>query len=100
MSDLMLARHPHLQRDRAQISPSEQYDSAVSAFIDSFWKAHCCSPTIREIQEGCAISSTSVTRYVVLRVTKARGDMLAKDGQARGIVPVWVRNAIANAKVR
>lgn len=73
-------------------------DAAVSRFIDSFWKVNFRSPTIREIKEGCHISSTSVARTIIHRVAKTRGDHLTTDGSARGITPKWVRDAITHAQ--
>lgn len=79
---------------------SGQHDQAVSDYIDSFWKENYGSPSFREIMAACGIPSLSVTRYVVLRVARARGDWVAENGKARGIVPKWARDAITKAKVR
>lgn len=73
-----------------------RYDTAVSAFIDRYWREHCCSPTVREIANAVGISSTSVVRNTLTRVTTARGDRWIA-GAARGIIPRWVQRAIRKA---
>lgn len=76
-----------------------KHDAAVSAFIDRYWREHCCSPTVREIADGVGITSTSAVRNVLTRITSTRGDRWIV-GAARGIIPAWVREAIRKAKVQ
>jgi SOS-response transcriptional repressor LexA len=70
-----------------------KHDAAVAAFVDKFWQEHFYSPTFREIADGVGISSTSVVRNVIARVTTTRGDRWIA-GAARGIIPRWVQDAI------
>lgn len=72
-----------------------KYDDIVSSFIDEFWKREFRSPTLREIIETCGTKSTSVTRHVVRKIAKARGDVI----EGCRITPGWVIEAIRKAGV-
>ena len=53
-------------------------------FIENFLNEHHYPPTIRDIQQGCEISSTSVVDYN-LRILKQKG-LLNRDAEvSRGI---------------
>lgn len=41
----------------------ETRQSTVLAFIEDFWKEHGYGPSLREIEEGCELGSTSVAEY-------------------------------------
>lgn len=45
----------------------------IYRFIRAYWKEHCIPPCIRDIQDGCDISSTSI---VVYHLRKLRGEGL------------------------
>lgn len=63
---------------------------AILEFIDRYWRANHCPPTIREIGAGVGINSTSHVLFL-LRGLAAEGKM---KGTPRGPVPVWVVEAI------
>lgn len=60
------------------------YCRAITTYVKRFWLQHGYGPDIREIQEGCGVSSTSVVKYRLERM-RDKGDMLFEDGQARTI---------------
>lgn len=73
-----------------------KYDEKVIKFVDTFWKEYFRPPSIREIGKACGISSTSVVSYVLHRLTRD-GKYFIYENVARGIVPVWVSDAIKAA---
>ena len=58
--------------------------SQILAFIRSYRAAHGYSPSLREIRDGCGMSSTSVTRYW-LDVMAKRGLVTWSWGKARTV---------------
>ena len=67
----------------AGASPTTQ---AVLDFIRTFKKQEHLSPTIREIQIGCDLSSTSVAHYHLRLLEKSFGALTRKPGNSRSIV--------------
>ena len=67
----------------AGASPTTQ---AVLDFIRAFKKQEHLSPTIREIQVGCDLSSTSVAHYHLRLLEKSFGALTRKPGNSRSIV--------------
>ena len=67
----------------AGASPTTQ---AVLDFIRAFKKQEHLSPTIREIQIGCDLSSTSVAHYHLRLLEKSFGALTRKPGNSRSIV--------------
>ena len=70
-----------------------KYDATVIEFVNGFWRRNFHSPTLREIMDGCAISSTSVARNVVQRVAR-KNDWRLLFGGPRCITPTWVIRAL------
>lgn len=70
-----------------------KFDEIVAEYIDMYWIRNACPPTLREIAEACGVSSSSATLYIVRRIAPGRL-ILARDGTARQIIPLWVRDAI------
>ena len=68
------------------LSPKQRQ---ILAFISRYWFEHCYPPTIREIVDGCGLSSTSVAAYNLERLRRA-GHLAITAGRARSIVPTWV----------
>ena len=59
----------------------------ILAFIRTYYRVHSRPPTVRDIQKGCGISSTSVVDYN-LRILEARGQLRREPSVSRGISPV------------
>ena len=66
----------------------------IMNFITMFWIKHCKSPTIRDIMEGCKISSTSVVSYHLSQLSDDGLIFLGQHNQKRVITPYWVQDAI------
>ena len=66
------------------VGPLKSKTAAVLAFIQEFIAANRYPPTIREITEGCDLSSTSVATYQ-LDILEHRGLIIRYRGKARGI---------------
>lgn len=66
------------------MKPLKRRQQEILDFIDSFISDHSYPPTIREIQEGLNISSTSVVDYN-LKVLEQRGDIHRNRNISRGI---------------
>ena len=64
--------------------PLKRRQARILAFIQDFTSCHFYSPSVREITDGCGISSTSVTDYN-LRVLSVRGYLSREPGIARGM---------------
>ena len=45
--------------------------AAILKFIEGYWTAHAMSPSIRDIQAGAGVSSTSVVSYNLVRMEQA-----------------------------
>jgi repressor LexA len=54
-------------------------------FIEQYIKTNVIPPTVREIQDGCAISSTSVVSYNLNKLEQARRIRRVPE-TARGII--------------
>lgn len=66
------------------MKPLTRRQQAILTFIEDFSKTHTYPPTIREIQEGLTISSTSVVDYN-LKVLEQRGEIHRNRNISRGI---------------
>lgn len=62
-----------------------QRQEKICQFIDQFSREHGFAPTIREIQSGLDISSTSLVHYHLRALARA-GRLTRKDGFSRTIV--------------
>ncbi|MBZ0277423.1 MAG: hypothetical protein K8I60_14855 [Anaerolineae bacterium] len=56
----------------------------VLEFLRAYWREHTYAPTMREISEGCFMSSANVYRY--LDKLEMRGRIRREMGKARSIV--------------
>jgi SOS-response transcriptional repressor LexA len=70
-----------------------KHDRKVVAFINAFWKTQYRPPSVREIATACGVTSTSVVFHTLRRLAKT-GNYTLIDGDARSIVPTWVKMAI------
>ena len=62
----------------------------ILAYVKAYWLENKVSPSAREIQLACGISSTSVVDYH-LRIMQREGVLYThKKGQTRSIVPVGI----------
>lgn len=66
------------------VKPLTRRQQAILDFIQNFTEAHSYPPTIREIQEGLGISSTSVVDYN-LNVLEQRNEIHRNRNISRGI---------------
>ena len=66
------------------MKPLTRRQQAILTFIEDFSKTHSYPPTIREIQEGLSISSTSVVDYN-LKVLEQRNEIRRNRNISRGI---------------
>jgi repressor LexA len=55
----------------------------VYLFIKDYIKKHTYPPTLREIGEGCHLTTSAVTRY--LHKLELEGRIIREEGRARGI---------------
>ena len=83
------------------LSPKQ---SAILEFIQQFQEQRGYMPSMREIQAGCAISSTSVVEYN-LRILEEKGQIRRDREISRGInlsakVPGWNRYWVADDKLK
>lgn len=60
----------------------------IIAFIEHFWEDRHIPPTVRDIVNGCAISSTSVVDYN-LDILERKGYIRRHSGVSRGIERLW-----------
>jgi len=60
----------------------------ILAFVQQFIAVHCYSPSFREIQDGCGISASTVSKY--LKDLRERGYITYEGGKTRTIV-LWKR---------
>ena len=68
---------------------------AILGFIQSFLDEHRIPPTVRDIQKGCEISSTSVVDYN-LRVLQRQGRIRRHRDLSRGIELIGVQQRSDN----
>ena len=66
------------------MKPLTRRQQAILTFIENFSESHSYPPTIREIQEGLSISSTSVVDYN-LKVLEQRDEIRRNRNISRGI---------------
>ena len=100
LSQAEIARRLHISRARVgqivlalglskytggERRPLTKRQASILGFVQEFTAHHPYPPTVREITEGCQLSSTSVTDYNLLRL-KDRGYLTPVSGIARGIV--------------
>lgn len=57
---------------------------SILRYIETFWAEHGYAPSVRDIQRGCGISSTSVVQRHLERL-QARGDIRREPEIARSI---------------
>ena len=77
------ARGPRKPAVRREL-PLRQRQTKILAFIKDFTTRHPYPPALREIVEGCGLSSTSVAQYN-LRLLEQRGYLTRVPAAARGI---------------
>ena len=77
------ARGPRKPAVRREL-PLKQRQTKILAFIKDFTTRHPYPPALREIVEGCGLSSTSVAQYN-LRLLEQRGYLTRFPAAARGI---------------
>ena len=69
------------------------YDARLAEYIDQYWREHYHAPSMREMAEHCN-TSTCVIYNALQRISPGRF-LLGGIGEARAVVPDWVRDAIA-----
>lgn len=62
----------------------------VEKYVIHFWRSYHTSPSIRDVQESCGISSTSVTNYVLNSLAEEGKIIYRHEGTARQIIPASV----------
>ena len=70
-----------------------KHDQRLTEYIDQYWREHYHSPSMREMAEHCN-TSTCVIYSALQRISPGRF-LLGGIGEARAVVPYWVRDAIA-----
>ena len=70
-----------------------KHDQRLAEYIDQYWREHYHAPSMREMAEHCD-TSTSVIVDTLQRIAPGRF-LLGGIGEARAVVPYWVRDAIA-----
>ena len=73
-----------------------KHDARLAEYIDQYWRENYHAPSMREMAEHCN-TSTCVIVNVLQRISPGRF-FLGKFGEARAVVPYWVRDAIAEAQ--
>ena len=61
----------------------------VLCFVRDYWTGHGYAPSIREIMQGCGLSSTSVTHYTVDALVET--GWLRRDRGASGCLSRTIR---------
>ena len=72
-----------------------KHDARLAEYIDQYWSENYHAPSMREMAEHCN-TSTSVVINALQRISPGRF-LLGGIGEARAVVPYWVRDAIAEA---
>ena len=72
-----------------------KYKEPLQDFIDRYWKENCRPPTIREMADALGGISTSVVNYSLEHDLGMKNPV---KGDARWVVPAWVRTAITEYK--
>jgi hypothetical protein len=85
-------RQPNLQlrANSNVVAASAKKREEMAAWIKNYWTNHFYAPTVREIQAGLEISSTSVVVYWLVKL-RDDGVILFEDGHGRTIRPVNMR---------
>ena len=71
------------------------HDARLAEYIDQYWRENYHAPSMREMAEHCN-TSTCVIYNALQRIAPGRF-LLGGIGEARAVVPYWVRDAIAEA---
>ena len=71
------------------------HDARLAEYIDQYWREHYHAPSMREMADHLR-TSTSVVTNTLQRIAPGRF-LLGGIGEARAVVPYWVRDAIAEA---
>ena len=71
------------------------HDARLAEYTDQYWLEHYHAPSMREMAEHCN-TSTCVIYNALQRISPGRF-LLGGIGEARAVVPYWVRDAIAEA---
>ena len=69
------------------------HDARLAEYIDQYWRENYHAPSMREMAEHCN-TSTCVIYNALQRISPGRF-LLGGIGEARAVVPYWVRDAIA-----
>ena len=72
-----------------------KHDQRLAEYIDQYWRENYHAPSVREMAEHCN-TITSVVINALQRISPGRF-LLGGIGEARAVVPYWVRDAIAEA---
>ena len=72
-----------------------KHDQRLAEYIDQYWRENYHAPSMREMAEHCN-TSTCVIYNALQRIAPGRF-LLGGIGEARAVVPYWVRDAIAEA---
>ena len=72
-----------------------KHDQRLAEYIDQYWRENYHAPSMREMAEHCN-TSTCVIYNALQRISPGRF-LLGGIGEARAVVPYWVRDAIAEA---
>ena len=70
-----------------------KHDQRLAEYIDQYWRENYHAPSMREMAEHCN-TSTCVIYSALQRISPGRF-LLGGIGEARAVVPYWVRDAIA-----
>ena len=70
-----------------------KHDQRLAEYIDQYWRENYHAPSMREMAEHCN-TSTCVIYNALQRISPGRF-LLGGIGEARAVVPYWVRDAIA-----
>jgi hypothetical protein len=69
----------------------KKYDpKVIMQYISDFWKNNYYPPTIRDVQKGCEMSSTSVACYV-MKESVQTGELMIRNGHP---IPAWIVSSI------
>ena len=68
----------------------------ILRFVESYWRIHYHSPSIRGIMAATKIASSSTVHYHLLKLAE-QGRMLYQEGSHSGsMIPLFVRDLIRN----
>ena len=69
------------------------HDARLAEYIDQYWRENYHAPSMREMAQHCNTSTCVI--YNALQRIAPRRFLLGEIGEARAVVPHWVRDAIA-----